>query len=89
MTGGAVPLFASHTSNTPHLPQESLADQLEEGYRQAIWLPSRGRLQPQPGGGEAARLDLSSHVDKGLYALFASGKLTNAVSGALPVQGER
>lgn len=31
--------------------QESLADQLEEGYRQALWLPSKGRLaQQQPGG---------------------------------------
>ena len=55
------------------LPQESLAEQLEEGYQQAIWLPGRGRLQAQPGGGEAARLELSSHVEKGLYALFASG----------------
>lgn len=27
--------------------QESLAEQLEEGYRQALWLPSKGRLALQ------------------------------------------
>lgn len=57
----------------PDPAQESLAEQLEEGYRQAIWVPSRGRLAAQPGGGTAARLELSSHVERGLYALFASG----------------
>ena len=63
----------THLHAGPPHPQESLAEQLEEGYRQAIWLPARGRLAEQPGGGAAARLELSSHVDKGLYALFASG----------------
>jgi hypothetical protein len=53
--------------------QESLAEQLEEGYRQSIWLPQRGRLQAQAEGGFAARLELTTHVEKGLYALFASG----------------
>lgn len=54
--------------------QESLAEQLEEGYRQSIWLPQRGRLQPQTvGGGYAARLELTTHIEKGLYALFVSG----------------
>lgn len=67
--------------------QESLADQLEEGYQQAIWLPARGRLQAQPGGGEAARLDLSSHVDKGLYALFASGGLSHMSCRELTGEG--
>lgn len=55
--------------------QESLAEQLEEGYRQALWLPARGRLAAQPGGGYAARLDLNTAVDKRLYALFASGEM--------------
>ncbi len=53
--------------------QESLAEQVEEGFRQALWLPQRGRLAAQPGGGYAARLDLNTSVEKGLYALFASG----------------
>lgn len=53
--------------------QESLAEQLEEGSRQSIWLPQRGRLQAQAEGGFAARLELTTHVEKGLYALFASG----------------
>ena len=68
----------------PHrLLQESLAEQLEEGYRQAIWLPARGRLQTLGaaaggggsggGGGYAARLELTTHVERGLYALFVSG----------------
>ena len=49
--------------------------QLEEGYRQALWLPARGRLQPQAAlGGVAARLELNSHVERGLYALYASGQ---------------
>ncbi|KAL4854538.1 Phospholipase SGR2 [Chlorella vulgaris] len=52
--------------------KESLAEQLEEGYRQSIWLPQRGRLQAQAEGGFAARLELTTHVEKGLYALFAS-----------------
>ena len=64
------------------LLQESLAEQLEEGYRQAIWLPARGRLQTLGvaagasggGGGYAARLELTTHVERGLYALFVSGK---------------
>ena len=34
--------------------QESLAEQLEEGYRQALWLPARGRLQPQAALGGVA-----------------------------------
>jgi hypothetical protein len=56
--------------------QESLAEQLEEGYRQSIWLPHRGRLVPQAAGGFAARLELTSHVEKGLFALFVSGGMT-------------
>lgn len=39
-----------------------------------MWLPARGRLEAQPGGGRAARIDLSTHVEKRLYALFASGE---------------
>ena len=80
------------------LLQESLAEQLEEGYRQAIWLPARGRLQTLGaaagggsgsggggGGGYAARLELTTHVERGLYALFVSGKATAWLLGCLAV----
>eukprot|EP00887_Chlorella_sp_A99_P003527 scaffold7.g3527.t1 len=52
--------------------KESLAEQLEEAYRQAVWLPHKGRLEQHFAGFLAARVDLTTHCEKGLYALFAS-----------------
>lgn len=64
-------------------PQESLAEQVEEGFRQALWLPQRGRLAAQPGGGYASRLELTTAVEKGLYALFASGEVGHGAVGGV------
>lgn len=62
--------------------REPLADQLEQAYVSRIWEESKGRLAPAPAlvvgtSGEkgapipmAARLDLNTVVDSGLFALF-------------------
>jgi hypothetical protein len=51
--------------------QESLAEQLEEGYKSEVWAPAKGHVEMH-GDLSAARLDLNSSVFKGLFALFVS-----------------
>lgn len=44
--------------------QETVADELEEGYRGEIWNPARGHAQPQKQGVTAARIELRTLVNE-------------------------
>ena len=45
-------------------PQETVADELEEGYRREIWSPAKGRVKEQKQGVAAARVDLRTLVNE-------------------------
>jgi hypothetical protein len=44
--------------------QETVADELEEGYRGEIWNPARGHAAPQKQGLSAARMELRTLVNE-------------------------
>ena len=45
-------------------PQETVADELEEGYRREIWNPAKGHVKEQKQGVAAAHVDLRTLVNE-------------------------